>query len=206
MPQHPMLKSLAIAAASCVLATAAPAQQPPTAEVEEMAALYDTLCLQAFPNDAALARAAAAAQARPLTQTQVAFYLHDDPGRGWTLNTPTATYVVTLELPPYHACAIRRMTPNGFPNLAPYTARSEAYASARHATLSTVVDQTSKSPDGADIRSIAQLLTPTRPSELLMTITTDYHGHYDGPLATDIGKSGRGVEIRFIHQFPPAPR
>jgi len=75
----------------------------------ELMDVYLDLCLNRFPDAAAFAAGAAARQMRPVPPETVKRYLHDDPGRGWIGASPSGAYVVTIEDPPYHACAVRRM-------------------------------------------------------------------------------------------------
>jgi hypothetical protein len=74
----------------------------------ELADLFGDLCLTRFPDDKALEEAVGKRQLQPMTQDQVKLVLHEDPGHGWLLKTATGTYVITIENPPYHACAVRR--------------------------------------------------------------------------------------------------
>ena len=100
----------------------AAAREAGPADVEQMVQLFDGVCLRAFPERGAVDRAVAQAGGVAMRPGQVRAFLHDDPGRGWMLARPEATYVVTIEDPPYRACAVRRMTPSGFPTVAPYLA------------------------------------------------------------------------------------
>ena len=76
----------------------------------EFVALFSDLCLQKFPDDAGMA-ALAGGKGQVLTPAEVKLFLHDDPGQGWVLNGQDSKYVLTDEHPPYHACAVRRTTP-----------------------------------------------------------------------------------------------
>ena len=197
------LPTLLLAAA---LAATAPAHAASLADAEEMAGLFDRLCLNAFPNPAALDAEAARLHATALTPPQVQAYLHDDPGRGWSYATPLASYVITIEQPPYLACAIRRMTPAGLPSAAPFATAVNRYVAARHVTLVNAGRQDGKTQDGADLAAFQQaIFRPDKTvAETFLVILTNYHGRYQGPLSNDVGK-GPGVEVRFVHQIP-SPR
>lgn len=75
----------------------------------ELADLFADFCLKRFPSETALAEGVELKQLRALSPRGVRRFLHDDPGRGWLLETPSDAYVITIEDPPYHACAVRRM-------------------------------------------------------------------------------------------------
>lgn len=103
------------------LAAAASAAQPADrARLERMVALYDQLCLETFPNDAAVDALMAAKGATPLTPEEVRVTFNDDPGRGWLLDDDGLQIQIMLELPPYHACSVRWMTEDGFGDLRAY--------------------------------------------------------------------------------------
>jgi len=104
-----------------------PANLPdPAAQRDEMIALYDEICLRAFPDDKAAGDAVARHGATPLTDAQVRVLLHEDPGIGWAVDGRTGRFNVTIEAPPFHACAVRTMTAAGFPDFGPYRAEIEA--------------------------------------------------------------------------------
>lgn len=91
-----------------LLAGAALAQDQPSAPVpDEFVRLFTGYCLAKFPDDDALKDKAQADKREPLTAAQVQSYLHADPGVGWLVGED-GKYVLTVEQPPYHACAIRR--------------------------------------------------------------------------------------------------
>ena len=203
--EMPRIPSPALLLAAALVTAQAALPPPPAApEVTEMTELFDRLCLRLFPDNAALN--AAARDYKRMTAAQVRQYLHDDPGWGWYLTTAMATYAITIEAPPYRACAVRRMTPSGFATLRPYLDAVEAYAATRRpAILRPPIEQTGKTPDGADITAFARQLYPrgaTRPTEAFMMLMTDYHGTFRGDLAQDAA-GGAGIEIRLVHQFVP---
>ena len=82
----------------------------PAAQLAEQIELFDSVCLRAFPDDAAVARAMEGRGATPMGEAEIRIYLHDDPGRGWNLTGRTGTFRITVEAPPFHACGIRTMT------------------------------------------------------------------------------------------------
>ena len=78
-------------------------------QMERMTALYEEVCLKAFPDDKAVEVAMRSRKARELTPEEVKVTMRDDPGRGWELKDKSAS--VWLEFPPYHACSVRWNTP-----------------------------------------------------------------------------------------------
>ena len=67
--------------------------------------------------------------ATAMADAEVRIYLHGDPGRGWNIAGRTARFQLTVEAPPYHACAVRTMTAAGFPDMAPYRALADRFES-----------------------------------------------------------------------------
>ena len=86
---------------------------PPDAVNEQDApgtALVDAFghfCLHHFPGPARM-EDVAPGQVTALPPARVRDFLHDDPGRGWVYKADGGEYVVTVEDPPYHTCAVRR--------------------------------------------------------------------------------------------------
>lgn len=105
-----------------ILAAPAAAQDVESARIARMVALYEELCLKAFPDDSAVDALMAARGATPLTPEEVRVTFNDDPGRGWLLQDGDRRIQVMLELPPFHACSVRWRAPNGFGDLAGYRA------------------------------------------------------------------------------------
>lgn len=177
------------------------AREAVAADVEQMTQLFDWVCLRAFPDQGAVDRAMSQAGGTAMKPGQVRAYLHDDPGRGWMLARPEATYVVTIEDPPYRACAVRRMTASGFPTVAPYLAAIREYAAGQRRALGKPFDQAIRTPDGLDISATIWPVggLPDGSADGVMLFRTNYHGGYAGPLAGDAG--GVGMEVRFVHQL-----
>ena len=171
---------------------APPANVDPVAQRDEMIALYDEICLRAFPDDKAAGDAAARHNATPLTDAQVRIYLHDDPGMGWSLQGRTGRFTVTIEAPPYHACAIRTMTARGFADFGPYQALANRYEAGGGYRAMNRVQFTRDNLEvagGGERRA-----TPDGGTETLLVIVTTPTREY-----RDRGETG--VEIRFTHQF-----
>ncbi len=107
-----------------MLATATPATAADESDpaVQRMIDLFGEVCLSAFPDDAAVDAIMAQVAERQLTPDQVRVTFNDDPGRGWLVADGDAQIQVMLELPPYHACSVRRGTNSGLDNPAAYRA------------------------------------------------------------------------------------
>ena len=80
-------------------------QLPPAPS--DFVAFFSSYCLEKFPDDAALVSAASDSKLVALTQDQIKLFLRGDPGQGWLIQGESGKYVLTDELPPYHACAVR---------------------------------------------------------------------------------------------------
>jgi hypothetical protein len=78
-------------------------------KLSRMTALYEQVCLKAFPDDKAVEALMRAQGAHPLTTEEVKVTLRDDPGRAWETKDRDAT--IWIEFPPYHACSVRWSAP-----------------------------------------------------------------------------------------------
>jgi len=191
-------------AALCLCAAAHAENVAAPADDVEIAGLFAAFCLKAFPEPVALDRLAQAKSAVPMTADEVKSYLHADPGRGWHLRTQHALYAITIESPPYLACAVRRMTPSGMSTVQHYVDAVKAYVGGRSGTLVNAPPQKSRTPEGLDISGYPYALVDAsgKVSETFMVILTNYHGRASEPYRADAA-GGVGVEVRMVHQFPP---
>ena len=74
----------------------------------EFVAFFRAYCLEKFPDDAALVSAASDSKLVALTQDQIKLFLRNDSGQGWLIQGESGKYILTDELPPYHAWACGR--------------------------------------------------------------------------------------------------
>ena len=158
-----------------------------------MAALYDEVCLKAFPDDEAVDRLMTAKGATPLTPEQVRVTFNDDPGCGWLLKDGQRNIQVMLELPPYHACSVRRTLMPGFA-IAEYRAITETYKSTRPGFAEMQPQLTEIQDFRISARGESRALPDGR-TEALLVIDQQ---------ATDPGRRAAGaigVDIRFVHQI-----
>jgi hypothetical protein len=100
------LKYAVLACGLMLLAGAAIAQDAPPPVSDEFVRLFSSYCLKTFPDDGALLKQAETDHLDPLSPAQVKTMLHKDGGIGWVVGA-NAQYVLTVEHPPFHTCALR---------------------------------------------------------------------------------------------------
>jgi hypothetical protein len=172
-------------------------------EAAAMAGLYQHLCLQSFPAAAALAAALRPLDASELAAPEVARYLHADPGRAWRLRVGGVRYILTVEDPPFHTCALRRMTAAGLPDDSAYAAVVGAYARAHGLAIKPLPKQVLPLSGNADLTAFSIILAPPgarTARETSLLLLTRYHRHLDRekwPRSAD----GPGIEVRMAHQI-----
>jgi hypothetical protein len=165
----------------------------PAAQLAEMLTIYDTACLQGFPDDAAVQRTMAARNATPLSADELRSYLRGDPGTGWRLNGSTAQFVVTIEEPPFHACGVRTITAAGFVDLKPYRDLVSGFESGRAFVDLEPMDRVLS--NHIHTRGTAEQFQSADGSfETLMVVTSTPADGYRANGET-------GTEVRFVHQF-----
>lgn len=139
---------------------------------------FDQICLKRFPNGAAINDFVARNRLQPVSEEEMRAMLGTDPGVGWHKDTPPGPYTLTIELPPYHTCAIRKRFPNQ-PNVrARLGALLQSWTSTqRGATLKSEPTQTAN-VGGIDSRvDIFQVAIPgIREAEGMMAIVTPVNG------------------------------
>jgi hypothetical protein len=86
---------------------AAPARAADPVTVE-LVGMFSAICLDRFPDDAAVQKFVADQHFDVMPEPRLRHMLGTDPGMGWLQTTPRGQYVLTIELPPYHTCAIRK--------------------------------------------------------------------------------------------------
>ena len=166
-------------------------QQPDNAGTE-LVVVFIELCLGRFPDRANLVEGRISQDTRlsPMPADQVRNYLKDDPGRGWIYQTETGNYVVTIEDPPYRACAVRRTYATLPGYRMPYHLLVRGWAATeRHAQFQD--GPSIKQPLGNLMISGETMTLPAfdgRPAEMFMEIGTF---HTDGQ-----------IEVRLVRQIP----
>ena len=199
IPAFAGMTRLVLAAAMLATMPAAAAAQyetpvnppDPAVQLAEMVEIYDSICLRAFPDDAAVARAMAGRGATAMTGAEVSIYLHDDPGRGWNLTGRTGTFHLTVEAPPFHACGLRATTVAGFPDMAPYRALADRFEAGG--------GYRSFGPQSMDVGNVhttgagEQRERQGRAESLMVFLTT--------PTDKTRDPAHSAVEVRFVHQI-----
>jgi hypothetical protein len=104
-PHTSRLGAITLAALVALSATAVRAADPAAVELVDM---FAGVCLEKFPDDAAVRRFATENRFTVMPDDLLHRLLGTDPGEGWLQNNARGRYVLTLELPPYHTCAIRK--------------------------------------------------------------------------------------------------
>ena len=171
------------------------AVKPPPAGVEQgadaagarLVALFSRFCLQRFPDQPDLAQGETAMT--PMPPGMIQRYLHADPGRGW-VNHEDGDTVVTIEDPPYHACAVRRMYPAAPRFDRAYQGTIMGWAESRNRGEFGPPRTARQQRPTMNIEATVQTLPAARgrPAENFMAFTTTY-------------PSGN-VEIRLVRQIP----
>lgn len=167
------------------------------AQLTELVALYDRVCLQLFPDDRAVAKEMERRGARPLSQEDVSAYLHEDPGVGWQLAGQTGRFDVTIEAPPFHACGIRVMTVSGFADMKPYRSVADRFEKGRGFTR--IEPRTATIGDVETIGGGEARALKDGGGELLLVAQTI-------PIESVRKKGLDAVQVRLVHQIaaPPA--
>jgi len=164
------------------------------AVLARMAALYDEVCLQTFPIDGDVDALMARKGATPLTPEEVKVTLGNDPGRGWVIKDGDRDIQVYLELPPFHACTVRRMTPQGLTTDVNYRAVVDRYK-ITHAGFGpgSVME---RDIAGLHIHGVTEFRAlPGGGGETLMVVDQ----HVIDPARRAKGETA--ISLRFVHQF-----
>jgi hypothetical protein len=102
---HRLIPRLGFAALVALSTASACAAEPAAAELVDM---FTAVCLGRFPDDAAVREFATENRLGVMPAEMVHQLLGTDPGEGWIRNTALGRYLLTVEMPPYHTCAIRK--------------------------------------------------------------------------------------------------
>ena len=179
-----------------LLAALAGASADADARFSRMTALYDEVCLRAFPEDRAVEAVMAARHTRPLTADQVKVTMGDDPARAWWVEGD-GNATVWLELPPFHACSVRWNAP-ALSDMSEYQAIAARYE-AKSGGFRPINPMNS---DHGPIHIHAvgeQLRSPDGSAESLFVIDQQI----TDPARRAAGETG--YSIRFVHQIAPPP-
>ena len=76
--------------------------------VDELVNIFAEACLTRFPDETAIRHYAGENRLAIMPDEQLHRLLGTDPGEGWIQSTARGQYLLTIEMPPYHTCAIRK--------------------------------------------------------------------------------------------------
>lgn len=178
-----------------ILALAAAASAEVDARTARLTALYDEVCLRAFPDDKAVAALMTSKNAQEMSQNEVKVTMRDDPARGWHLPGEQAT--VWLELPPFHACSVRWSAP-ATGDLAPYRALAERYEKAIGGFEPLRPFDADQGPIHVHAVGEARTLADQGAESLFFFVQ-----HITDPQRRAAGATG--LVLRFVHQLAPPP-
>lgn len=171
---------------------------PPPAPAE-FVAFFATYCLEKFPDDAALVSHAAESKLVALSEEQTKLFLRNDPGQGWLIQGENGRYVLTDELPPYHACAVRHAVYTPF-SVTPLKDLADRFVAAKGHRL--VDGESLQTPMGEGIVStlssrneVDEKGVPTGEAFTLAVVSYPAQPQADGR------KSQPFWEIRFVRQI-----
>jgi hypothetical protein len=163
-------------------------------QLARMVALYDEICLQAFPDDKAVESIMAARSQREFSPAEVKVTMRDDPARGWEMEKGVSVW---LEFPPFHACSVR-WNAAAIGDLHAYRTVADAYE--RRVGGFQSIDTYEDDQGDVHIRSTGeQRVLPDDTSESLFF----FDQHITDPKRRAAGETG--VVLRFVHQFATAP-
>jgi hypothetical protein len=180
--------------AAALLAQAAAPAASSTTMPDQLAALYDEVCLRTFPYDAAVDELMKRKAATPLSTAEVKATLRNDPGQGWRLPGPEGRSIaIFIERPPYHACSVRAGIGTAPPDLSAYQRVVAAFKATRPGFVAQKpADMT---VEKIRIRAVQEARPLPGGNESLLVIAQQL---------TDparIAKGEGGTELRFVHQI-----
>ena len=84
--------------------------QPAAADMaaDELVKIFAETCLMRFPDETSIQQYAGGNRLAIMPDEQLHHLLGTDPGEGWLQITARGQYLLTVEMPPYHTCAIRK--------------------------------------------------------------------------------------------------
>jgi hypothetical protein len=148
------------------------AAEPAWAEMIEM---FAAACLSKFPDDVAVRQYAVEKRLTVMPDEMVRQLLGADPGQGWVQDTARGRYLLTIEMPPFHACAIRR-TDSATPDfLASLMQVLDAWAGTQPGTSLKPLPQQNVLIQGSPTLARQWVVDrgPGKPTELLMVLVTN---------------------------------
>jgi hypothetical protein len=174
---------------------AAAASADPQQLFAKNAALYEEVCLNAFPDDKAVEALMTAREARPLSEQDVKITMRDDPARAWELDDGTTVWI---EFPPYHACSVR-WSSTSFPDTSPYRAVADRYEQRQGGF--TAADPYDSDVDDIHVHAVADQKQLQDGSWETLFL---FDQQITDPARRANGETG--YSLRFVHQYAPPER
>jgi Gram-negative bacterial TonB protein C-terminal len=169
----------------------------------ELAPIFAEFCIRDFPDEGAVSQYLSAHGAKAMSQAEVAAYLHADPGRGWYMQTSQALYGLTIETPPVHTCAVRRMTPNGM-STNNVSRAIQDYVKQTGGKAVLVLPPMKHLPNGPDVQTIGTSVLDSngKLTDAFGIYLSNYHHRPALPMAVD-ALDGVGLEVRISRTVMP---
>jgi hypothetical protein len=144
-------------------------------ESVELLDMFGEICLRRFPKDDIMQKYIKEKAYPALAPDQVRRFLKADPGIGWFRNrTGGGKYIITLEYPPFHACAVRSLynkTPDYKVALSLFMG---IWAANETANMRELPPQAQTLGDQKIMAYLYQIQRTTKNVELIMAIETTY--------------------------------
>jgi hypothetical protein len=172
---HRLTSSLGVAALAALVMLGAPPVRAADPAAVELVDMFAGVCLEKFPDDTAVRQFATDKGLAVIPDDRLRSMLGTDPGQGWLQNTARGQYVLTIEMPPYHTCAIRK-TDSAAPDfLAPLSLLLAAWAGTQPgASLKQLPPQTAQVGGfPAQVHQWVLDRGPGKQAETLMVIVTN---------------------------------
>ncbi|HEX4194913.1 MAG TPA: hypothetical protein VHY80_17525 [Stellaceae bacterium] len=146
--------------------------------IADALSVFDQICLKRFPVGSAINEFVAQNRLLPVPDQDLRAMLGSDPGIGFYAQSPPGPYTLTIELPPYHTCAIRKRFSNQ-PNMrARFSALLRSWTKAQRGATIKADPIHSAQVGGIDSRvDVFEISIPgIREAEGLMAIVTPVEG------------------------------
>jgi hypothetical protein len=163
---------------------------------DEFISLFSSYCLEKFPDDAAVFSAASDARLKVLSADEAKLFIRSKSGgQGWLIQGKGGRYVLTEELPPYHACTIRHAVLTPF-STESFNAAADRFVAAKGNRL--VEGSATQRPMGDGVASAMSYRNEVNAKgvptgEIFMFAVVGY----PGPVTADDTQSKPFWEIRF---------
>ena len=166
------LGGVALAALVALGATPVRAVEPAAAELIDM---FAGVCLGKFPDDAAVRQFASEKRLAVMPDDIVRKLLGTNPGQGWIQNTARGRYFLTIEMPPYHTCAIRKADSAAPDFLAAFSLQLAAWTATQSGASLTQLPPENAEVGGSPTKAYQWVLDrgPGKRAETLMAFVTN---------------------------------